>query len=146
MVIKAVPLLPNRRTNITHGFINYDRLLAVVIQSLMKKETFIEAIEAIASQIRFDIEVSKKLGEAFPNAHTANLLPDNHFVSNALMKVLQEEMNDNEVCKYGQSWIEWFCFETDFGNESYRLQAFDENKQPIKMDNAGDLYDFLNNR
>ena len=112
----------------------------------MKRETFIEAIEAIANQIRFDIEVSKKLGEAFPNAHTANLLPDNHFVSNALMKVLQEEMNDNELCKYGQSWIEWFCFETDFGNESYRLKAFDENKLPIKMDNAGDLYDFLNNR
>ena len=146
MVSKAVPLLPNRRTNISHGFINYDRLLAVVIQLNMKRETFIESIEAIANQIRFDIEVSKKFGEAFPNAHTDNLLPNNQFVSNALMKVLQEEMNDNELCKYGQSWIEWFCFETDFGNESYRLQAFDENKQPIKMDNAGDLYDFLNNR
>lgn len=128
------------------GFIIYLRLLAVVIQFIMKKETFIEAIEAIEKQIRFDIEVSKKLGEAFPNAHTANLLPDNHFVSNALIKVLQDEMNDNEVCEHGQSWIEWFCYETDFGNESYRLQAFDENKQPIKMDNAGDLYDFLNNR
>ena len=146
MVSKAVPLLPNQRTNINHGFINYYRLLAVVILFYMKRQTFIESIEAIAQQIRFDIEVSKKLGEAFPNAHTANLLPDNHFVSNALMRVLQEEMKDNEVCKYGQSWIEWFCFEADFGNESYRLQAFDENKKPIKMDNAGDLYDFLNNR
>ena len=146
MVSKSVPLLPNQRTNINHGFINYYRLLAVVILFYMKRQTFIESIEAIAQQIRFDIEVSKKLGEAFPNAHTANLLPDNHFVSNALMKVLQEEMKDNEVCKYGQSWIEWFCFEADFGNESYRLQAFDENKKPIKMDNAGDLYDFLNNR
>jgi len=121
-------------------------VLAVVIQLIMKRETFIEAINAIANQIRFDIQVSEKLGEAFPNAHTANLLPDNHFVSNALFKVLQDEMNDNQVCKYGQSWIEWFCFETDFGNESYRIQAFDENKQPIKMDDAGDLYDFLNNR
>lgn len=109
----------------------------------MKKETFIEAIGAIEKQIRHDIEVSKSLGKAFPNAHTANLMPDNHFTSNVLMKVLQEVMNDNEVCKYGVSWIEWFCFETDFGNESWRLKAFDENKQPIKMDNAGDLYDFL---
>ena len=111
----------------------------------MKRELFIEAIEAIENQLRYDIEVSNKLGEAFPNAHTANLLPDNHFISNALIKVLQEVMNDTEVCKYGQSWIEWFCFETDFGNESYRLQAYDENKQPIKMNNAGDLYDFLKN-
>ena len=146
MVSKSVPLLLNRRTKQPYGFINYDRLLAVVIQLYMKRETFIEAIEAIEKQIGYDINVSKKLGEAFPNAHTANLLPDNHFVSNALLKVLQDEMKDNEVCKYGQSWIEWFCFETDFGNKSYRLQAFDENKQPIKMDNAGDLYDFLNNR
>ena len=146
MVSKARPQLPVQWDKISTGFINYDRLLAVVIQLIMKRETFIEAIDAIESQIRFDIEVSKKLGEAFPNAHTANLLPDNHFISNALMKVLQDEMNDNQVCKYGQSWIEWFCFETDFGNESYRIQAFDENKQPIKMDNAGDLYDFLNNR
>ena len=112
----------------------------------MEKKTFIMAIEAIESQLRLDIKVSEKLGEAFTNAHTVNFLPDNHFISNALMKVLQEEMNDNEVCKYGLSWIDWFCFETDFGRESYRLQAFDENEQPIKMDNAEDLYDFLNNR
>ena len=145
MVSKATHTA-NYETENLIGFINYNRLLAVVIHYYMKKETFIEAIEAIAQQIIFDIEASKKLGEAFPNAHTANLLPDNHFVSNALMKVLQEEMDDNDLCKYGQSWIEWFCFETDFGNESYRLQAFDENKQIIKMDNAGDLYDFLNSR
>lgn len=106
----------------------------------MKKETFIEAIEAIENQLRYDIEFSNKLGDAFPNAFQANLLPDNHFLSNALIKVLQEVMNDNE------NWIAWFCYETDFGNESFRLQAFDENKQPIKMDNAGDLYDFINNR
>ena len=86
----------------------------------MKRETFIEAIEAIENQIRFDIEFSNKLGEAFPNAYTANLLPDNHFVSNALMKVLQDEMNDNQVCKYGQSWIEWFCLEEPNLNESFQ--------------------------
>ena len=112
----------------------------------MKKETFVQAIEAIEKQLRFDIQVSKKLSEVFPNAYAANLLPDNHFVTNVLIKVLQEEMNDTEIDICGQSWIEWFCFETDFGNERERLQAFDKNKQRIKMDNAGDLYDFLDNR
>lgn len=112
----------------------------------MNKEIFIEAIESIQKQFQLDIEVSKHLGKAFPDAFEANLLPKNHFLQNALIHVLQVEMNDLQLCEYGQSWIEWFCFETDFGNESYRLQAFDENKQPIKMDNAGDLYDFLNNR
>lgn len=112
----------------------------------MKKETFIEAIEALEKQIRYDIKVSKKMGEVFPNAFSANLMPDNHFIRNSLLKILQEEMGDTEFCKNDQSWIEWFCFETDFGNESHRLQAFDENKQPIKMNNADDLYNFLNNR
>ena len=111
----------------------------------MKRETFTEAIEAIAQQIKYDIDVSKKLGKAFPNAHTANLLPDNHFVSNALMKVLQEEMNDTELCEHGTSWIEWFCFETDFGNESWRLKAYNKDKTVIPMSNAGELYDYLNN-
>lgn len=106
----------------------------------MERELFIDAINAIEQQIRYDIEFSNKLGEAFPNAHTANLLPDNHFICNALIKVLREVMNDNE------NWIEWFCFETDFGKKSYRLQAFDEFKKLIKLDNAADLYDFLNNR
>jgi hypothetical protein len=106
----------------------------------MKRELFIEAIEAIEKQLRYDIEVSNKLGEAFPNAFPANLLPNNYFLSNALIKVLQEVMNDND------NWIAWFCYETDFGNESYRLQAYDENKKPIKLDNAGDLYDLLKKR
>lgn len=109
----------------------------------MKRETFIEAIDAIANQIRFDIEVSKKLGEAFQNAHTANLLPDNHFVSNALMKVLEEEMNDEKLDEFGQSWIGWFCWETEFGRESFRLKAYRKDKSVIKMENAGDLYDYL---
>ena len=111
----------------------------------MKRELFIEAINAIEKQLKKDIEISKTLGKVFTSAFEANLMPDNQLLSNALIKVLQKEMNDTKR-KYGQSWIEWFCFETDFGNESYRLQAFDENKQLIKMDNAGDLYDFLNNR
>lgn len=109
----------------------------------MKKNTFINAINALEIQIRHDIKQSEKLGDAFPNVHTANLLPDNHFISDALMQVLKEAMNDVKSCEFGQSWIEWFCFETDFGNESYRLKAYDENGQHIKMDNAGDLYDFL---
>lgn len=112
----------------------------------MKKETFINAINAIKDQIKYDIEFSENIGKAFKGAYTANLLPDNHFVSNALIRLLQEEMNDTEVCNYGQSWIEWFCFETNFGEESYRLQAFNNDGSIIKMDNASDLYDFLINR
>lgn len=112
----------------------------------MKRETFIEAIEAIAKQIENDIKVGKSLGEAFPNAHTASLMPDTNYLINALIKVLQEDMNDTELCEHGTSWIEWFCFETDFGSESWRLKAYNKDKSVIPMNNAGELYDYLNNR
>jgi hypothetical protein len=112
----------------------------------MKKETFIEAIEAIQKQIKYDIEIGEKLGKAYPNAFSANLIPDNHFLGDSLLKILQEEMNDTEKCEYNQSWIEWFCFETNFGEESYRLTAQYKNGDKIKMSTAAELYDFLNKR
>ena len=109
----------------------------------MKKQTFINAINALEKQIKYDIEVSKNLALAFPNAFTANLMPENQLLSNALLGVLQEEMGDTTLCKYGQSWIEWFCWETNFGRESFRLKAYDENKKHIPMKNAGQLYNFF---
>ena len=111
----------------------------------MKKELFIEAIEAIKQQSELDDEVSKNLGKAFPNAFEANLLPRNHFLQNALLKVLQTEMNDLVNVECGASWIEYFCWELNFGAENYRLKVTQNGKE-IKMSNAAELYDFLNNR
>ena len=112
----------------------------------MNKELFIEAIAAIQQQCEYDIEVSKNLGKAFPEAFEANLLPKNHFLQNALLHVLQVEMNDLQLCEHGQSWIEYFLWELNFGEENYRLKVYDENKKEIPMSNAAELYDFLNNR
>ena len=111
----------------------------------MDKKLFVESIEAIKKQVQLDIEVAKHLGKAFPDAFEANLLPKNHFLQNALIKVLQAEMNDLELCEYGQSWIEYFCFELNFGDENYRLKVYSEGKE-IPMSNASELYDFLNER
>lgn len=109
----------------------------------MKRETFIMAIEAIDKQYQHDIEIAEKLETVFPGCYSANMMYDNHLLSNALFGALQEEMNDLELCEHGQSWIEWFCWETDFGRKSHRLQARRKDKSVIKMDNAGDLYDYL---
>ena len=111
----------------------------------MNKELFIEAIEAIQKQLQLDSEVSKLLGKAFPYAFEANLLPRNHFLQNALIHVLQVEMNDLQLCEHGQSWIEYFLWELNFGEENYRLKVTQNGKE-IKMSNAAELYDFLNNR
>ena len=108
----------------------------------MKRETFIKAIDAIEKQDKYDTEVGENLGKAFPSAFEANLLPDNHFVSNALFDVLQEEMGDNEPDEYGQSWIKWFCFDKEFGTRN-DIKAYHKDGTEIKLNNAGDLYDFL---
>ena len=110
----------------------------------MDKQLFIEAIEALQKQLQLDSEVSKHLGKAFPCAFEANLLPRNHFLLNALIHVLQVEMNDLQLCEYGQSWIEYFLWELNFGEENYRLKVTQNGKE-IKMSNAAELYDFLNN-
>lgn len=111
----------------------------------MKKEIFLEAIEAIEKQVNLDIEISKHLGKAFPDVFEANLLPKNHFLQNALIRVLQVEMNDLQLCEHGQSWIEYYLWELNFGQENYRLKVT-QNGNEIKLSNASELYDYLNNR
>lgn len=113
----------------------------------MKRDLFIKTLEALEEQMKHDISVSEKLGEAFPNAHSANLLPDNYLLHNIIIEILQESMNDKNIApNIGHSWIEYFCYELNFGSENYRLLVYDEDKNIIPMSNAGELYDFLINR
>ena len=108
----------------------------------MEKELFIKSIKAIESQLEIDRDVAKNLSKAFPCAFEANLIPRNDVIGNALIEILQVQMNDNSLCKYGQSWIEYFLWELDFGKENYRLKVT-ENGKEIPMSNASELYDFL---
>ena len=111
----------------------------------MNKELFIKSIEAIQEQTKYDISVSENLGKAFPESFQANLLPKNHYLQNALLEVLQVSMNDTTNCEHGQSWIEYYCWELNFGQENWRLKVTDNGKN-IPMSNAGELWDFLNSR
>lgn len=107
----------------------------------MTKELFVDSINAIQKQIELNIEVSKHLGKAFPDAFEANLLPRNYIIQDALIHVLQVEMNDTNPL---YSWINYFCYELDFGIKNDQLNVH-QNGVEIKMSNAGELYDFLNN-
>jgi hypothetical protein len=104
-------------------------------ESEMKRELFIEAINAIDKQFKVDIKFSENLGVAFPHAFTANLLPDNSTITDSFIKVLEQLMNDKG------GWINWFCYETEFGRE--QMEAYDEEGKPIPLGSAGELYDFL---
>lgn len=107
----------------------------------MQKELFIKSIEAIQRQSEYDIAVAENLGKAFPESHTANLLPKNHFLQNALLEILQVQMNDNNA----NSWIEYFLWDLDFGRENYRLKVTQDDKE-IPLSTPGELYDFLVNQ
>ena len=83
----------------------------------MEKQTFIDCINALEKQVRQDIANSELLAKVFKDSHSANLLPDNHYLTNILIRILQEEFKDNTA----HSWIEYYCYELDFGSESFFL-------------------------
>ena len=111
----------------------------------MTKELFTKSILAIQCQNQHDIVVAEKLGEVFPNAFKANLLPDNHWLQNSLIENLQIAMNDEFDTKYNQSWIEYFCWDLNFGDENYRLKVYDKNQKEIPMSTPDELWEFLQN-
>ncbi|MDY3524917.1 hypothetical protein JSO63_02750 [Riemerella anatipestifer] len=102
----------------------------------MQKQTFIEAIEAIEEQYEYDKKVARDLNKIFPNAYENDLMPINYYLSDMLLKILKEEMNDSE------DYIEWFCWETDFGNKP--LCILHEDKE-MYLKTPEELYDFLKN-
>jgi hypothetical protein len=104
----------------------------------MEKKVFVETIKAIRKQIELDNKVSTCLGKVFPDVF-APLLPDNHFLQDALIKLLEIEMND-----LTDSWIKYFLWELDFGKENYRLKVTQDGKE-IKKGSAGELYELLIN-
>ena len=103
----------------------------------MDKKLFVETIDAVEKQAKLDVAVANHLGKAFPYAFTANLMPRNEILQNALIKILKIEMNDLE-----DSWIEYFCWELDFGKNNHRLKVI-SNEKEIPLTNASELYDFL---
>lgn len=108
----------------------------------MTREVFIESINAIQEQLEYDTHVASLFGNVFPDAFEANLLPKNHILQNALVHVLQQEMNDTTICSYGMTWIEYFMWELEFGAK-YKTSSVTVNGEPVSMKTAGDLYEFL---
>ena len=106
----------------------------------MKRESFIAVINSYEKQLQYDATCASKLSEVYKESGSASLLYDNHYINNAFLQLLQEVMSDGDD---GHSWIEYFCFELDFGRENWRLKARDEHGEDIPLNNAGELYDFL---
>lgn len=67
----------------------------------MKKETFIQAIEAIQKQAKLNDRINRTLAGI-----GIDYMPDNHYVENALIDILNEEMDDTEIKALGLTNIE----------------------------------------
>jgi hypothetical protein len=106
----------------------------------MTKETFVSAIEAIEKQYKHDLECGELLTKIYPEAHGYMLSYDNHLLTNALVSVLSEAMQD------ANNWIEYYMYELDFGKENDRLKAFEKDGAEIPLSTASDLYDLLNKK
>ena len=106
---------------------------------ILKKQTFVDAINAIDNLHKEKIDFAQKMAKCFPNSDSSAFIYDNDCVINALIAVLQEIFND----KNKHSWIEYFLWDLDFGRENWRLKATDENRNEIPMASAEQLYDFL---
>ena len=103
----------------------------------MKKETFISAIEAIEKQHKHDLECADKIGEVFSQPYAYELTYDNHWLSNALIEVLSEVMNDESA------WIEYYLWELDFGKKNDRLKITGNDGEDIPLGTPEDLYNLL---
>lgn len=58
----------------------------------------------------------------------------------SVIKLLEFIFNDEET-----HWIDWWCWESDFGRDEDFGAIFDENDNIIRVDTAEQLYDFLIN-
>ncbi len=107
----------------------------------MKKQIFIDAINAIKEQYRLNEEVATHLSKAFPNVHQANLLPDNHLLTNTILTVLAETYGQGNE-KSTLELIEYFCYEVNFG-ESYDKGNLLVNGKEIELKSPEDLYNAI---
>lgn len=105
----------------------------------MDRELFIESIEQLRLQDELDERKSRLLSQVFPNAFEPNLLYDNHYIKNQLLKVFQVLLNES----YPDSWIEYFIFDLDYGRNFRMGMVTRDDGTNVDLSDAGKLYDFL---
>lgn len=106
----------------------------------MNKSLFIETIQVLQKQYEKDEGKAKLLAQVFPDAFDANLMYDNHLITNQIVKILQEQMNDVGP----DSWIEYFLWELDFGRKYKPGCVIQQDGTHIDLSDAGSLWEFLN--
>ena len=103
----------------------------------MKKKLFVETLEKLETQQNKDYKFAEILGQAFPNAFEANLLPDNDMIISQIIKLLEVDMEDEN------KWIDYFVYELDFGKNYKVGMITNEDKSEIDLSSSTMLWKFL---
>lgn len=102
----------------------------------MKKQQFIKLIRALQVQNEKDTIYCRALGKVL---HPYIEPYDNTVLVYAITDLLKKEFKDD----HKESWIEYFCWELDFGKEYVPGTATEKDGSEIDLSSAGKLYDFL---
>lgn len=106
---------------------------------MINRNLFIETINAIDKQDDWDILNAERLSDVHTNAFTGNLIYNNSYLQNALIKLLQVEFKDEHT----NSWIEYYCWELKFGKNYTDGCVTRKDKTIVDISDAGKLYDWL---
>lgn len=101
---------------------------------MISKEDFINAINGIERVYKYHEELNK----FFRTNGTDGYIYQPDCIPTAL-KLLVLSTNDTEE----DGWIDYFCFELDFGRKWKKGMVLDSDGADIKLETSADLYDFL---
>lgn len=106
--------------------------------SVMNKQLFLETIEALQKQDEHDMNC-KRAFEVILSEQNDNIITryDNFIVTNMLIKLLEDAMNDK------WEWIRYFIYRLEFGSKYYKGIALHRNGKAIDLSTASKLYDYL---
>lgn len=100
------------------------------------KAYFVEIINKLEAQTRKDIKYADSIGDLL-RCHAEYY--DNGLLLELILTLVKTAFEDN----HKHSWIEYYCYELDFGRNSERFGATREDGSSIDLSDAGKLYDFL---
>lgn len=112
-------------------------------RNIISKELFIETINSIEKQLKFDWENSDKLNAVYNSMFIEPY--DNGLLLNQLLKILNYNFDiDNDKCENGTD-IEYFIYELDFGKK-YTDGCYSIHDENISLATAEDLWNLLNRK
>lgn len=117
---------------------------------MITKETFIKIMDALQKSSEKAERIDEAINAAIEDRNTVNgdICFEEMFcdweLQETVINALSKEMND-EKDPYGDTWIDYFVYELDWGKNWTPGCATDKDGNEIKMRNAGELYDFLTN-